>query len=142
MEKPEIKKLVLDFVKKRKFAVLSTVTPEGLPEAALIEFGETDELELIFETMATYRKYTNLQLNNRVALVIGWEEAITVQYEGIAHELSGEELKKYQQYFYKKNPRAERWEEHPGSRVFKVVPTWIKYGDFGVDPWQIHEINL
>lgn len=63
--------------------------------------GMTDNEKVILDfikkhTLSTYRKYKNLQDNPRVSFVIGWDDDISVQYEGIAVELKGEELKKYQ----------------------------------------------
>lgn len=141
MEKTAIKKLIRDFIGKHEIAVISTVTPEGNPEAAVIEFGDTDELELIFDTLTTYRKYKNLQHNNQVAFVIGWDEDITVQYEGETHELFGEEQEKYKQIYFQKNPKARKWEQKQETRYFKVIPRWIRYSNLNTNPWEIYEIN-
>lgn len=142
MEETTIRNLIRDFIQTHSIAVISTVAPEGGPEAAVIEFGETDNLELIFDTFTTYRKFKNLQTNNRVAFVIGWDENITVQYQGVAYELSGEELVKYKHLYFKKNPKAQRWESREEIRYFKVIPTWIRYSNLNVNPWEIHEINF
>jgi len=142
MEREEIKELIRNFIKRHKVAVMSTVTKEGNPEAAALEFGDTDDLELIFDTIVTYRKYKNLEENNRVAFVIGWDENITVQYEGEAHELSGEEEVKYKQLYFQKNPKAKKWEKNPEIRYFKVIPKWIRYSNLNVNPWEIHEIRI
>lgn len=135
------KRFVLDFIKKHELCVLSTVTPEGLPEAGAIEFAETEDLELIFDTFKTYRKYKNLQNNPNVAVVIGWDENITVQYEGKATELTGEDLRKYQSLYFKKNPDAQKWLKFPEITYFKITPTWLRYRDGNTDPMTIFEIN-
>jgi general stress protein 26 len=137
----EKKKFVLDFIKKHKICVLATITPDGHPEAGVIEFGETDNLELIFDTFKTYRKYKNLKNNPDVAVVIGWDENVTIQYEGRAAELSGQELKKYQALYYAKNPDAEKWLKFPEVTFFKVIPQWLRYRDGNTDPMTIFEIN-
>jgi general stress protein 26 len=137
----ETKKLILDFIKKEKLAVISTVGEDSKPESAVLEFGETSNLELIFDTFITSRKYKNLKTNKNVSFVIGWDENITVQYEGIATELSGTELKKYQRYYWDKNPKAQRWEDRDGITYFKVVPTWIRYSDLNESPWKILEVS-
>ena len=69
-------------------AVVSTVSPSGAPEAALVGFAASDELELVFDTLSTTRKVANLRANPRVAIVIGgWgEHEITAQLEGLADE--------------------------------------------------------
>lgn len=142
MDKEETKQLILGFVKKEKLAVLSTVTKNNLPEAAVIEFGEKDNLELIFDTLETNRKYKNLGSNKNVAFVIGWDEDITVQYEGEARELFGEELQEYKEEYFKKNPHAKKWENVPGIKYFKVTPKWVRYSNVSKHPWEIHEISF
>jgi|SRR3989344_3346379 len=136
------KKLIREFIRKHTLAVISTVTDQNTPEAAVIEFGDTDTLELIFDTFSTYRKYNNLQHNTHVAFVIGWDENITVQYEGKAYELVGEEQKTYKQIYFAKNPKAKKWEKKPEIRYFKVIPQWIRYSNLNVDPWEIHEVTF
>ena len=74
--------------------------------------------------------------------MIGWDENITVQYEGEASELKGEEMNKYKEIYFEKNPRAKKWEEREGITYFKVVPKWIRYSDLNKNPWEIFEINL
>ncbi|MEP6741874.1 MAG: pyridoxamine 5'-phosphate oxidase family protein [bacterium] len=41
------------------------------------------------------RKCKNLRLNPNIAFVIGWDEEITLQYEGKAEEPKGSELERY-----------------------------------------------
>lgn len=136
------KKLILDFIKKQKLAVLSTVTSDNTSQSAVLEFGETDGLEIIFDTFSSARKYKNIKQNNNVSLVIGWDENITVQYEGKAEELLGEEKENYKKKYFEKNPDAQRWENKPGMTYFRVKPTWIRYSDLNVHPWKIIEITF
>src|SRR5690606_27178399 len=115
------KKKILDFISKEKLAVIATVDIENnRPESAVLEFGQSDTLEIIFDTFISSRKYKNLQANKNVSFVIGWEENITVQYEGVAKELVGEEKSRYQQLYWSKNPEAERWAERDGIAYFRV----------------------
>jgi pyridoxine/pyridoxamine 5'-phosphate oxidase len=122
---------LLAFIKTKQHAVISTVASDGCPEAALIGFGETDDFELIFGTYTTSRKYANLKHNNNVAFVIGWdEEAITVQYEGIASELAHEEWEHYLALYHKKVPSAVVFKSHPDQSYWKVTPRFVRYSDF------------
>lgn len=41
--------LILEFIKRHQLTVIATVSPEGRPESAVIEFGQTDKLEIIFD---------------------------------------------------------------------------------------------
>lgn len=108
--------------------VISTSGPDGQPEAAVVEFGETDDLELIFDTFTTSRKYKNLKTNPKVACVIGWDDDITVQYEGVAEEVRGDE--------------AKRWDKEEEITYFKITPTWIRYSDLTKHPWDIKNVTF
>ena len=136
------KQVILDFIKKQKLAVISTVGIDNKPESAVLEFGETEELELIFDTLTSSRKYKNLHTNKNVSFVVGWDENITVQYEGVAEEVKGEDAKRYQQTYWNKNPKAQRWESREGITYFKVAPKWIRYSDLNKNPWDVFEINI
>jgi general stress protein 26 len=125
------------YIHQRMIGVLSTVNTKGKPEAAVMEFGDTKDLELIFDTRSIARKYRNLKKNPRVAFVIGWEEGTTVQYEGIATELHGKELAEYKKIMFDKNDEFKRWEKIPGVTYFKITPTWIRYSAMNNEPWEI-----
>ncbi len=139
MESDEQKVLILEFIKKHSICVLATVTAEIKPEAAVITFAITDNFELVFETFTNYRKYQNLKSNSATAFVIGWDEKITVQYESITEELSGEDLKKYQEIYFQKNPKLRNWDNLPNMKWFRATPTWIRYLDNNTDPKTVHE---
>jgi len=99
----------------------------------------TAELEVVFDTLKTSRKYQNLTLNPRVAFVIGWESETTVQYEGQAEELHGPELQHYKEVYFRKWPDGRERENWPNICYFRVRPTWIRYSDFNKDTYRIIE---
>lgn len=137
------KQNVLDFIKTKKHAVISTCGVNQSPEAALIGFGETDAFELFFGTSTLSRKYKNLQENNKVAFVIGWDkDSVTVQYEGIATEVLGAELDNYIELFHKKVPGAVKFRDNPEQTYFKVTPTWIRYSDLSGDREIVQEFSF
>lgn len=132
------KQEVLAFIKTQRHAVIAT-TDGQMPEAALVGFGEAEDLTLIIGTSKTSRKYRNIQKHNVIALVFGFDET-SVQYEGKTSKLEGEELNRYKTLFFSKNPNAQQYESHPEQIFFKVTPTWIRYVDFSSDPKEIFEI--
>jgi general stress protein 26 len=67
-----------------RLGVLSTAANSGQPQAALMGFAVTPELEIVFDTVRGSRKYPNLKANPRVAWVVGCATEVTVQYEGEA----------------------------------------------------------
>lgn len=130
-----------NFISKNKYAVLSTVTKDNHAEAALVGIAVTPDLTIIFDTVSTSRKYTNLIENPSIAFVIGWENEQTIQYEGIAKIPTAEELDKLLETYFKTFPdgkeRKENWKD---IAYFYVDPKWIRYSDF--NDQKIEELNF
>ena len=139
MKISEKKKLVLNFLKSHKLGVIATAGGRQ-PEAAAVDFSETPALEIILTTLAFYRKYKNLKKNRKVAFVVGGEKSITLQYEGLAQELSRLAFKKYYKRHIQKNPVEKKFAAMSEARFFKVKPTWLRYSDFTAEPNNIFEI--
>jgi pyridoxine/pyridoxamine 5'-phosphate oxidase len=144
MIEEETKARILDFLKSNKLTVIATVDEEqNKPEAAVIAFAEKKNLELIFGTLIKSRKYKNLQSNRNVSFVIGWtDEEGTVQYEGVARELAGEEALEHGRILADKNENARAFLTKENQRYFLVSPTWIRFTDKSKKPQEVIEINL
>jgi uncharacterized pyridoxamine 5'-phosphate oxidase family protein len=136
------KPYILNFLRKHHIGVISTISSDGSPEAAVIEVAFTDSFEIIFDTFNTYRKYANLKNNPKAAFVIGWDENITVQYEGEATELTGDGLEKYKKQYLGHNPDAQKWLAFKELVYFKVTPKWLRYRDGNQDPIEPVEISF
>ncbi|HEU5121879.1 MAG TPA: pyridoxamine 5'-phosphate oxidase family protein, partial [Candidatus Saccharimonadales bacterium] len=102
----------------------------------------TDNLEIIFGTFNTTRKYKNIQIDSSVALVIGWEEGKTVQYEGVARELAVDEIQLVRDNYWTKNPGAKKYYTDKRQRYFIVTPHWMRYTDITTEPRDIIEFQL
>ena len=136
------KAAILDFIKTNKLAVVSTVDKEGIPQSAVVEFGELEDLTIIIDTLKSSRKYKNLETNKNVSIVIGWDDDITVQINAIAYELSSDELNKAKKAYFKKNKRAKKWGKMPEIAYFVFKPNWIRYSDVSKKPWLIEELSF
>jgi pyridoxine/pyridoxamine 5'-phosphate oxidase len=140
------KAFILDFMKQHALAVISTIAEDNTPEAALVGIAVSEDLEIIFDTVKTSRKYLNLLQNPRVAVVIGWDNETTVQYEGIATELSGPDADGYKEVYFNVYPdgreRAVTWKH---IVHFKISPGWIRYSNFneggGVEEMDLRHNN-
>ncbi len=128
------KAFVLNFLRQHHLAVLATADETGKPEAAVLGFAETDAFELIFNTSNTTLKFQNLQKNPQVAVVIGWDNGQTVQYEGNVREVYGEKAVRYKAILYTKNPTSHQHELMPDERHFVISPTWLRYSDINQEP--------
>jgi general stress protein 26 len=133
---------VYRFMNRERLAVLATIGENGQPEAALMGFAVTPELEIIFDTVRTSRKYPNLKNNPRTAWVIGCTSEVTVQYEGIAQELEGEELANYKKTYFAAFPDGSTREKWPAITYFVVRPKWVRYCDYNPAARRIEEANF
>ncbi len=140
------KDTVLDFLRMQSMATISTVAKNSnQPESALVAFTQTEDLEIVFESFVETRKWSNIQSNPHVAMVIGrgLDEHITVQYEGVASLISDQEKEKYIQLFLDKDtPCTEQFLRDPRSRLYKVSPTWIRYSDYTKNQPNIVELDF
>ncbi|MCU1337918.1 MAG: segregation and condensation protein [Bryobacterales bacterium] len=132
---------LLLFLQKHRLGVESTVSPSGDPQAAVVGIAVTPELEILFDTVDTTRKCRNLRANPRIAFVIGWDQEITVQLEGIADEPIGADLDRILETYFAAYPDGRERLAWPGITHFRVRPTWVRYSDFNI-PNEIVEIPV
>ena len=123
---------LLQYIKKYGSGIIATRSPSGNPQAAFVAFAVSDQLELIFDTVESSRKWKNLQHSHSAAVVIGgWDGSeTTLQYEGIADEPVGKELERIRAVYFEAFPEGKdrlKWE---GITHFRIKPTWIRYSDF------------
>jgi len=123
---------LLLFLQKHRLAVQSTVSPTGDPQSAVVGIAVTSELEIVFDTLDTTRKCRNLRRDPRITLVIGWDQEITVQLEGIADEPTGAERDRILEVYFAAYPECRDHLAWKGITHFRVRPTWIRYSDFNV----------
>lgn len=105
---------IYNFIRQYKFGVLATVSPNNKFESAYVGIVPTPELKIIFGTTSDSRKYENLLSDLNIAFVIGWKNKRTVQYEGLATILSGNDLGSLKQTYYTVFPdRKQPWKTGP-----------------------------
>ncbi len=108
-----------EIMKRHPLAVLSTVAHTTVPQAALIGIAVTSDLEIVFDTLKSLRKYRNLTENQNVALVVDCGNESTVQYEGVAAELFGTGTEHYQAAYFEVFPdgrERQKWPNIASSR--------------------------
>ncbi len=133
--------LAAEFLKTQRFAVVATIF-DGEPQAATVAFSARYDFEIIFGTYYTTRKYRNLKQNPKVAVVVGWDESVTVQMEGSAEELHGELLEECKRIHVEKNPSSAVYANMEENRYFKVQPNWVRYTDISALPEFVVEIKV
>jgi pyridoxine/pyridoxamine 5'-phosphate oxidase len=121
---------LIAFLRAQKWAVVSSVSRDGGPQSAVVGVAVTDELELVFDTLGSTRKAANLSIDPRIAVVMGWDEAQTVQLEGVADQPTGDALERLQRAYFARFPDGPTRLAWPGITYFRVRPTWARYSDF------------
>lgn len=144
MDKNTLKKNIFKFFADHQLGVVSTNSIDrNSPESAVVGFANTPDLEIVFGTMNTTRKYNNILNNPHVSLVIGWSsERGTVQYEGKARELKKEETEFYMDLLIKKRVENKKYVHSENQRFFLVKPTWIRFVDNSRDPHEVFEVKF
>jgi general stress protein 26 len=144
MNNDQVKEKIKDIFASHQLVVISTLDSENnKPESALIAFAEKDDFSLFFGTSNLSRKYANLQKNNKVSFVIGWDKEVgSVQYEGIARELTDEEAVHCSELMALKNKQTEKYVVRSDQRYFHVTPTWIRLIDSSVETSGKYELSF
>lgn len=133
---------LVTFVRHRGLAVVATRGPDGAPQAALVGVAATDRAEIIFDTSNRSRKYHNIQDCSRVAVVIGWDDEVTVQCEGTADVLTGTERDRCLSAYVEQYPDGRQRAKDPEIALIRVRPGWVRHSDYRPDSFEIHETRL
>ena len=54
---------LLSYLRSHRYAVESSVSPNGAPQSALVGIAISERLEIIFDALASNRKVANLKAN-------------------------------------------------------------------------------
>ena len=125
---------VFDIAKTKRYLIVSTVNESGAPEAALMGFALTQANEIVFDTLSTSRKAVNLARNPAAALVIGWDENVSLQIEGVARRPVGDDLANAKAAYFREWPDGRAREKWPDIAYVVVRPKWIRYSDYSGAP--------
>ena len=132
----------VEFVARRGLAVVATIGPDGEPQAALVGVAATTEGEIVFDTLTSSRKYRNISSDPRVGLVIGWDDEVTLQCQGLADLPLGEDLDRCRTAYFQQYPDGRRRAASPDIRHVRVRPGWVRYSDYRPDSFTIEEFEL
>jgi len=132
----------INFVRQRGLAVVATRGPDGAPQAALVGITATGRGELVFDTSRSSRKYGNLSAFAQVALVIGWDNEMTVQCEGMADIPMGADRDRCVQAYLAQYPNGVKRAHDQDIVHVRVRPSWLRYSDYRPGSFTIDETTL
>ncbi len=138
------REILLEFLQRHRLAVQATTSADGAPQAAVVGVAVSDQLELVFDTQTTSRKFRNLRRDPRIALVLGWDldEGTTLQLEGVADEPSGAELVRLQALYLTTFSDGHERLADPNVTYIRVRPSWLRLSDFRTSPPTTVELEL
>lgn len=136
------KAAIYAFMAQHRYGVVSSISGAGSPQSALVGIATTPDLEIIFDTVKTSRKYPNLIERPTCSFVVGWSGEQTVQFEGTAEEPNGDDLKRSQQAYFAVWPDGRERMLWPAIAYFVIHPRWIRYSDYDQNPPLIEEITI
>lgn len=132
----------INFVRQRGLAVIATRGADGAPHAALVGISATPRGELVFDTSRSSRKYRDLCAFAQVALVIGWDNEITVQCEGTADIPTGTDHDRCVQAYFAQYPDGVERAHDPDIVHVRVRPSWLRYSDYRRGSFTVEETTL
>lgn len=135
---------LLAFMRSRPYAVQSSVSPAGAPQAATVGVAVTDDFEVVFDTIRSSRKGRNLAANPAIAFTFGSLDAgatRSVQLEGVAEVLDGPERDRLVAFYLKAFPDGVERQAWPGLVYIRVRTTWLRDSDFDSVPPRTDEYD-
>jgi len=133
---------LITFVRARGLGVIASRGPDGSPQAALIGIAATDQGELVFDCSRGSRKYANIKRDPSVALVVGWDDEVTVQIEGRGDVLSGVDLGRCTAAYFEQYPDGRDRAKSPEIAHIRVTPRWLRYSDYRPDTFGSSETDF
>jgi uncharacterized pyridoxamine 5'-phosphate oxidase family protein len=124
---------LLQILRSGKLGAIATVSPNGEPQNAVVGYGVSENLEIVFDTLEESRKYQNLILNKKVGFVV-WTETSTVQLQATAFFPEGDDLERLKGVYFEAYPDGVERLSWPGLHHVALRPTWARFSDFGQNP--------
>ena len=124
----QLKRLLKNLFWSQPLAVLAT-QENGQPYGNLVAFVATKDLKhLLFATARATRKYTNITIDPRVAMVMDnrtnqetdFQKAIVVTAMGSVEEVKGTEKSRFLKLYLSKHPYLEDFVKSPTCALLKV----------------------
>ena len=123
-----LKKLLKDLFSSQPLAVLAT-QGDGQPYGNLVAFAATEDLKgLLFATARGTRKFANITIDPRVAMVMDtrtnkkadFQRAVAVTATGIVEEVESAERDHLLKLYLLKHPHLKKFVKSPNSVLLRV----------------------
>ena len=133
---------LIAYVRSHRDGVLSTVGPDGSPQAAYLAMTATDRGDLVLDARASSRKIANVRRDPRVAVVVGGADGTTLQCEGTADLPDGADRDVCAQAYLDAFPQFAASLADPDVVLVRIRPTWARYGDYRPGTSSSQDVDL
>lgn len=135
---------IMSVLEGSNYAVIATVGDGLYPQSAVMTISSTSDSRIVFCSSYVQRKNHNIQLHPQVSCAVGWDaiEKKTLQIEGEARCVVGDERKLLEEAHCAKHPGFLPFLGNPEQEYFVIEPVWIRYSDLSQSPKESWEINL
>ncbi|WP_370613902.1 pyridoxamine 5'-phosphate oxidase family protein [Mumia qirimensis] len=133
---------LVEYVRARRDGVVTSVGPDGAPQAAYVELTATGRGEIVFDARAASRKIANLREDARVAIVIGGSDGTTLQCEGEADIPDGRDRERCAAAYVADLPQYEASLTEPGIVLVRVRLSWVRLADHRSEVAVIDELTF
>lgn len=110
--------------------VIATAGIDGQPEAATVGFSFDESNSFVIATKQSTRKAQNILKSDKVAIVVGFDGAKTLQVEGEASLLDPEKDAERIELHFEKVPGARKYAGDEGENYYRITPTWLRFTDY------------
>lgn len=121
---------VKQFVNQFETCVITTVSVDGQPEAVTVGLSLDDTFKVMVATNQSTRKARNLDTNQKIALVVGFEGPKTLQLEGVAAKVDPVVNQARINLHFEKVPSAKKFAGEAGQNYYLITPTWLRFTDY------------
>jgi pyridoxine/pyridoxamine 5'-phosphate oxidase len=129
------------FMSRARYGMVSSLSADGRPQSALVGVAITLELEIVFDSLRTTRKYANLIARPACSVTLWWGGEQTVQIDGVAFEPAGSALQHYRDAYFVAWPDGRDRLAWAGITHLVVQPQWIRATDYDQSPQFIEELR-
>lgn len=121
---------MVEYIRAQRSGVISTLGPDGRPQAAYLPITATNAGELIFDAKPESRKVANLLRDGRIAVVVGGLDGTTLQAEGRADVTEGAEEAEYGEQYLRTFPEHAASVRGGSVVIIRIRLDWARFGDF------------
>ncbi|HTI83335.1 MAG TPA: pyridoxamine 5'-phosphate oxidase family protein [Acetobacteraceae bacterium] len=134
---------LLAYLRRTRYATVSSIGADGAPQSALVGIGVTNDLRIVFDTTSDSRKHANLTRDARASVVVAGPGEQTLQYEGLAAPITVTDPRDeaIREAYYLTWPAGRQRLAWPNLSYWCIRPHWARFTDYDRGPLIAHFLS-